>query len=314
MAETLSLKYKLINWLLFITLCLIWGSSFVLMKEGLKVLTAYQVATLRMLSSGIVLSPFAYKAFKRVPSNQLGLVILSGFLGSFFPAYLFCIAETKIDSSLAGILNAFTPLFTILTGLLFFKMKVLTAKKTMGIIIGFTGLLLLFTSNGHLDFKNISYSALVLLATLLYGLNLNLVGGRLHEVGSFNIATIAFVFLIIPCLVILYFTGYFSLPLASSSFLFSTTASAVLGIMGTAVASVLFYVLIKRAGPLFSSMVSYAIPIVAVGWGLILSEPITGMEIVSLCVILAGVYLVNSNNNPFSRSIKSKKRMMQSDL
>ena len=308
------MKHKLINWLLFITLCLIWGSSFVIMKEGLKGLTAYQVATLRMLSAGIVLLPFAYKALKNVPSNRLGLVILSGFLGSFFPAYLFCIAETKIDSSLAGILNAFTPLFTILTGLLFFKMKILTTKKSLGIIIGFTGLLLLFTSNGHLDFKNFSYSALILLATLFYALNLNLVGRKLHEVGSLNIATIAFVFLIIPCLVILYFTGYFSLPMGTATFLFSTVASVVLGIMGTAAASVLFYLLIKRAGALFSSMISYVIPIVAVCWGLLLDEQITKMEIASLGIILTGVYLVNSNNNPFSRSIKSKERIVESDF
>jgi drug/metabolite transporter (DMT)-like permease len=284
------------------------------MKEGMKVLTPYQVATLRMLSAGIVLLPFAYQAFKNIPSNQLGLVILSGFLGSFFPAYLFCIAETKIDSSLAGILNAFTPLFTILTGILFFKMKILTAKKTAGIIIGFTGLLLLFTSNGHVDFKNISYSALILLATLLYGLNLNLVGRRLHHIGSLNIATLAFVFLIIPCLVILYYTGYFSLPMGNATFIYSTVASAALGIMGTAVASVLFYLLIKKAGALFSSMISYAIPVVAVGWGLLLDEQVTRMEIVSLGVILTGVYLVNSNNNPFSRSLKSKERILENEL
>ena len=280
----------------------------------MKVLTPYQVATLRMLSAGIVLIPFAYKAFKNIPSDQLGLVILSGFLGSFFPAYLFCIAETKIDSSLAGILNAFTPLFTILTGILFFKMKILTAKKTVGIVIGFIGLLLLFTSNGHVDFKNISYSALILLATLLYGLNLNLVGRKLHHIGSLNIATLAFVFLIIPCLVILYYTGYFSLPMGNANFLYSTVASAALGIMGTAVASVLFYLLIKRAGALYSSMISYAIPVVAVGWGLLLDEQITRMEIVSLGVILTGVYLVNSNNNPFSRSLKSKKRIRENEL
>jgi len=280
----------------------------------MKVLTPYQVATLRMLSAGIVLIPFAYKAFKNIPSDQLGLVILSGFLGSFFPAYLFCIAETKIDSSLAGILNAFTPLFTILTGILFFKMKILTAKKTVGIVIGFIGLLLLFTSNGHVDFKNISYSALILLATLLYGLNLNLVGRKLHHIGSLNIATLAFVFLIIPCLVILYYTGYFSLPMGNANFLYSTVASAALGIMGTAVASILFYLLIKRAGALYSSMISYAIPVVAVGWGLLLDEQITRMEIVSLGVILTGVYLVNSNNNPFSRSLKSKKRIRENEL
>lgn len=258
-------------------------------------LTPYQVATLRILSAGIVLIPFAYKAFKKAPFNQFGLIILSGFLGSFFPAYLFCIAETKIDSALAGILNAFTPLFTILTGLLFFEMRLFSTKKIIGVLIGFVGLLLLFTSNGHLDFNNFSYSALILLATLLYGININMVGKKLHLVGSLNIASLAFVFLIIPCLFILYFTGYFSLPLGSAAVLFSTASSSVLGIMGTAVASILYYMLIKSAGPLFTSMVSYTVPIVALFWGVFIDEQITKMEIVSLGIILSGVYLVNSN-------------------
>ena len=149
------LKEKIFNWGLFILLSFIWGSSFMLMKEGMQVLTPYQVAALRILSAGVVLIPFTYQAIKQVPKEKLGLVALSGLLGSFFPAFLFCIAETKIDSSLAGILNALTPLFTIVVGILFFQLKA-ERKKIIGIVIGFIGLILLFTGSGHVDFKNVS--------------------------------------------------------------------------------------------------------------------------------------------------------------
>lgn len=117
------MRDKLINWGIFFILSVIWGSSFILMKEGMHVLSPYQVASIRILSAGLILTPFALKALKQIPQNKWLLVILSGLLGNFFPAYLFCIAETEIDSSLAGILNALTPMFTILVGISFFQLK-----------------------------------------------------------------------------------------------------------------------------------------------------------------------------------------------
>jgi drug/metabolite transporter (DMT)-like permease len=276
------------------------------MKEGLVALTAYQVATIRILSAGIVLIPFTWKAFKAIPRKKIGLVILSGLLGSFFPAYLFCLAETKIDSSLAGILNAFTTFFTIIIGVIFFELKA-GLKKIIGIMIGFTGLILLFAGNGKIDFKNISFSALILLATALYGINVNMVGKYLKGATSLHIATLAFVFLIIPCMVILYFTGYFNMSFSGQMF-FSTLASSVLGIGGTAIASILFYMLIKRSGALFSTMVAYGIPFVAVFWGMVLGEKVTAIQVVSLGIILMGVYLTNSNKNPLSFKFKHNEK------
>jgi drug/metabolite transporter (DMT)-like permease len=117
-------KNTYIKWILFVLLSLIWGSSFILMKEGLKGLNAYQVASLRILSAGITLLPFLGKAIKGIPKNMLIPIVLSGFLGTFFPAFLFCIAETKIDSSLAGVLNSLTPICTIAIGTAFFKLKI----------------------------------------------------------------------------------------------------------------------------------------------------------------------------------------------
>jgi drug/metabolite transporter (DMT)-like permease len=286
---------KLINWGIFIVLSIIWGSSFILMKEGMRVLTPYQVASIRILSAGLILTPFALKALRQVPQNKWLLVILSGLLGNFFPAYLFCIAETEIDSSLAGILNALTPMFTILVGISFFQLKA-NSTKILGVIIGFIGLCLLMLSGKEVSFSNLSYAGLVLLATLCYGINVNMVGRYMKEVGSLNIASLAFVFLIIPSSMILYITGYLQLELTSTPVLKATGASFVLGVLGTAFASIIFYMLVKRAGTLFASMVTYGIPFVAVFWGLLDGEQITLLQVGCLGVILCGVYLVNKKS------------------
>ncbi len=286
------MRDKLINWGIFAVLSLIWGSSFILMKAGMNALTPYQVASIRMLSAGLVLIPFARKAFLQIPRNKLLLVVLSGMVGSFFPAYLFCIAETKIDSALAGILNALTPFFVIIVGILFFGFRP-NMQKTIGVLIGFAGLCFLIAPSGNISFQHFSYTLLILVATLLYGINVNMVGRHLQGVGSLNIASVAFVFLVIPCITILYFTGYFALPLSHKDVLLSTLASFVLGMMGTAVASILFYMLIKRAGTLFGSMVTYGIPFIAVLWGVWGGEQVSWMQVGCLGIILTGVYLVN---------------------
>jgi len=283
---------KLINVAIFCALSIIWGSSFVLMKEGLTALSAYQVASLRMLFSGLVLLPFAINAFKKIPKEKMGIVFLSGFLGNFIPAYLFCIAETNIDSSLAGILNSLTPLFTILVGLSFFKTTI-NKQKMIGVMIGFIGLCLLFAAGKNISFQNLSFASLVLVATFFYGLNVNLVGKFLKNIRSIDIVSVAFAFLIIPSALILYITGYFSMSFNNPHFQQATIASIILGVVGTSIASILFYMLIKRSTIIFASMVTYGIPVIAVAWGVYFGESISILQIGSLLIILAGVYIVN---------------------
>lgn len=245
-----------------------------------------------MLSAGLVLIPFARKAFREIPRNKMFLVIMSGLLGSFFPAYLFCIAETRIDSSLAGILNALTPFCVIVIGISFFQLQANT-KKIIGILVGFAGLCLLVTPNSHFGLDTLPYSLLIVLATAFYGVNINLVARHMQGMGSLNIVSVAFVFLIIPCIIILGATGYFNLPFDNKEVWVSTMASFVLGVMGTAVASIIFYMLVKRAGTLFASMVPYVIPFVAIVWGVWYGENITVIQLGCLGIILAGVYIVN---------------------
>ena len=284
---------KLINWLIFIILSFIWGSSFVLMKEGLLHLTAYQVASLRIISSGLVLLPVAYKSYKQIPGNKILVTFLSGFLGSLLPAYLFCIAEERIDSALAGVLNSLTPIFVIVVGALFFQSKT-SLNKVIGIIIALTGSILLFISQPGFSTNSNSVDVLlIVLATIMYGININMVRRHLHDIPSIQIASLALFLNAIPALAVLYFTGYFNKDLLSHGVLVSTAYSFILGVFGTAIASVMFYMLIKRAGVVFSSMVTYAIPLVAIMWGVIYGEKIGWKQAAGLVIILTGVWVAN---------------------
>ncbi|MFN0081152.1 MAG: DMT family transporter [Ferruginibacter sp.] len=281
------------NWLIFIVLSLIWGSSFVLMKEGLKSLTAFQVASLRIISAGVIFLPIVVRSIIKIPAKKIGLIFLSGVLGSLLPAFCFCIAEQHIDSSLAGTLNALTPIFAIIVGALFFKTN--TARnKILGIAISFTGsILLFFAQPGFYKSSNATDVLLIIAATICYGININLVGKFLRDIPSLNIVAVALSLNAIPAAFVLYFTGYFEQAIFAKEMLVSTASTTLLGVVGTAAASVIFYMLIKRSGVVFSSMVTYAIPIVAIFWGIVYGETVGWKQFSCLLIILLGVYVAN---------------------
>lgn len=262
------------------------------MKEGLKMLNAYQVAALRISSAGLVLVPVAFKYIKEIPLSKIAPILLAGLLGTFIPAFLYCIAETKIDSSLAAFLNALTPISTIIIGVLFFKSR-LIVKKILGVLLGLAGMGVLLLGDGSVNLDNLSFSSLVLIATVCYSLNANIVNRYLKDVSSTRIAAVAFGVWMLPAIAILAFTGFFSLSFRDPAVLRATSAGLILGIVGTAIASIIFYNLLKRAGIVFSSLVTYGIPFVALMWGLIAGENITMIQIIGLAIILCAVYITN---------------------
>ena len=290
--------FKTINWLIFSALCIIWGSSFILMKAGMQVLSPYQVASLRIFSAGIVLLPFTFNTIKKYSLKMIGLFIITGTVGTLLPAFLFCIAESKVDSGIAGILNALTPICTIVAGIAFFKLKV-SKIKILAVFIGFIGLSLLISLDGrsfHLDLTRILYSLLILIATILYGINLNIVGKYMKNVPAIEMVSISLMFTMIPCLFILIFTGYFTPTNFDSNYINSSLYSIILGLFGTSIASIIFYILVKRTDIIFASLVTYCIPFVAIAWGIWYGEIITFKQIICLMIILLGVYLENINS------------------
>ncbi len=283
-----------VNWLIFIALAIIWGSSFILIKIGLdNHLSPYQVASLRIVSAGLVLLPTMIKNIRRIPANKLFIVFMSGALGSLLPSFLFCMAEEGIDSSLAGTLNCLTPIFVIVTGAWFFNTKA-SANQIIGIIIAFAGSILLLVSKGHIqESRHLVFVSFVVLATISYGINVNMVSRHLLHIPSLHIAAVALSLNAVPALLVLVFTGYFSLPLGNQDLLLATGASSLMGIAGTAFATILFYMLVKRAGGIFASMVTYGIPFIAIGWGIFFGEEFGWKQVFCLLIILFGVYWVN---------------------
>lgn len=283
---------KLISWLLFILLCLIWGSSFILMKVSKEGLTAPQIAGLRIFSAGLVFLPFAISHFRQIPRSKLVLVILTGLFGNLLPAFLFAAAIIHIDSSLTGILNSLTPICVVILGILIFRDKI-GSRKIMGVLVGFAGLCILTFTQKDVSLQNLGYASLVILATISYGLNVNLVSHYLQGVKPVQVASVSLAIMAIPSGLVLWQQDFFTLDFNDTVVQWSVINSAILGIVGSAIATALFYILVQKAGGLFASLVTYGIPFVALAWGFMDGEAITIIEIVCLLIILVGVFLAN---------------------
>jgi drug/metabolite transporter (DMT)-like permease len=283
---------KFISWSVFILLCFIWGSSFILMKVSNQGLTASQIAALRIFSAGLVFIPFAFFHINSVPRTKIGLLIVAGIFGNLLPAFCFAIALLKIDSSLAGVLNSLTPICVVAVGVLFFRDKI-KAQKIIGVMIGFAGLCLLTFTQKNISVHNFGYAGLVLVGTISYGINVNLVSHFLREIKPIHIATTSIAFMTIPSGIILWQQGGFQLDLSDSTVQWAVFNSILLGLVASAVATVLFYILVQKASGLFASLVTYGIPFVALFWGFLDGESITITGFISLAIILLGVFLAN---------------------
>ncbi len=267
------------------------------MKDSTTALSSVQIAALRIFSAGLVFVPFAIFHFNKIPKAKLGPVVLSAVFGNLIPAFLFAEALTKIDGSLGGILNSLTPIFVVVVGIFFFKQKIESAKIA-GVLTGFVGLVLLtllptLMGEKSISLNNINYTLLVLLATFLYGINVNMVGKYLKGLNPIHAATVSLSFMVIPTIIILIWKGFFKLNFSDPGIQKAVFYVSLLGILGSAIATALFYVLVKRAGGLFASLVTYGIPFIAMFWGFFDGEEITWLQLVCLGIILFGVYLAN---------------------
>jgi drug/metabolite transporter (DMT)-like permease len=220
------------------------------------------------------------------------LLIVSGLLGNLMPAFLFALAIDKIDSSMEGILNSLTPLFVILIAVVFFKAKP-GRNKIIGVLVGLVGLVMLSLSQRSLVGSDFEYTLLILLATLMYGINVNIVSHFLQGLDPLKMASVSLGFMAIPAGIIVWQHHVFSMFQYDESARLSIAASALLGVVGSAIATVLFYQLIKRAGGLFASLVTYGIPVVSILWGVLDGEQVTLLQVGCLGIILSGVYLAN---------------------
>jgi len=281
---------KQLKWAYLLVLSLIWGSSFILIKRGLVGLTAVQVGSLRLIFAALFLLIIGFKSLRKISRRQWKFVAITSVFGTFMPAFLFAIAETQVDSSIVAILNSLTPLNTLVLGILVFGIQ-FQKRQVFGVFVGLMGCLLLVLSGASAHpGQNYYYVVLVVIATISYAINVNLIKKYLSDLNSLSITTGNFAVLLIPALLILSttdFTQRISFDATQHSLLFVM----ILGVLGTGIANVLFFKLIQISSPVFATSVTYLIPIVAFFWGLLDNEMLTPIQFFGAFIILIGVYL-----------------------
>lgn len=279
-----------LKWLLLIVLALIWGSSFILIKKGLVGLTPLQLGSLRIIFSALFLLIIGFKSLTQIHSYQWKYIALTSLFGTFIPVFLFAIAQTQISSSVSSILNSLTPLNTLILGGIAFG---LTFKRTQvfGVIIGLIGTLLLIINGAmHHPNQNYWYTILVLIASVCYATNVNLLKKYLSDVKPLSITTGNFAVMIIPALIVLFSTDFLGV-VKDVEVQNSMIYVMILGIVGTGIANVIFFKLIQMSSPVFATSVTYLIPVVAFFWGLLDKEMLTPVQFLGAFIILIGVYL-----------------------
>lgn len=278
---------------ILLLLAFVWGSSFILMKIGLKSFSSNQAAAIRMFLASIVLVPIAIKNIRQLKKKDVRSLLIAGFIGSFIPAFLFTKAQTQIDSALAGMLNSLTPVFTLIVGYLFFKAKS-GWKQMLGLVLGLVGALALISLGEGVSIRNINtYALYIVLATLMYGTNVNVIKSTLTHLTGAQITSFSFMFLW-PVALVYLLTTDFNPVFENPNWYYHLLALAILGIIGTALAMLLMNSLIRYSSAVFSASVTYIIPIFAIMWGIFDGERITILHIICMTVIMVGVYLINT--------------------
>lgn len=280
-------KIKIWHWLVLAALSVIWGTSYILMKKGLESFSASQIGSLRIIITFLSLLPVAIRNLPKLNrSNILSLTII-GFFGSGIPAFLFPLAQTRIDSSLAGMLNTLSPVFTLVIGIMFYRQQKIKSQFA-GVFLGLLGAVgLLYSGSFSLNY----YGIFVVLATLLYGISTNEVS-KVKGINGLQITSLAF-FILSPFAIVIFLFTDIHAATETTNWLRNLGYITILSVFGSAVALALFYLLVRDTSPVFASMVTYFIPIVATLWGVADNEHLTPSMMVSVILILGGVYLIN---------------------
>ncbi|HEY0045701.1 MAG TPA: EamA family transporter [Flavobacterium sp.] len=278
------------KWLYLVVLALIWGSSFILIKKGLLGLNPFQLGALRIIFAALFLLAIGFKSLPVIPRYKWKYIAMTAVLGTFIPVFLFSVAQTEISSSVSSILNSLTPLNTLGFGVLAFG---LTTKRSqlIGVLIGLAGSALLIF-NGALNHpeQNYWYTILVIIASMCYALNVNLIKKHLSDLSPIAISAGNFALMLIPALIVLLCTNFIDV-VETERVQHSILFVVVLGVFGTGVANIIFFRLIQMSSAVFASSVTYLIPVVAFFWGLLDNEMLTPVQFIGAFIILVGVYL-----------------------
>ena len=287
---------KPIDYLTLAVLSIIWGTSYILIKRGLLVFSPLQVAALRLGISALALLPFAFVHVPRVAWRQIPLLILIGITGTGLPAFLFPFAQTELSSSLTGMLSALTPLCTFVVAYLFFRAREGTGRQFFGVLLGLAGAITLAWAapGGGGATTQFAYAGFILLACICYATSSNLVARYFRGTSAMTITVVSFLLVGFPALIWALTAGAV-LETAGSQVdgagWWALTYVAVLALFSTVLGGILFFRMVQRTGAVFSSTVSYIIPLVALSWGLLDGELLSWYQLPGIALVLVGVSL-----------------------
>ncbi len=287
-----NMKTKENKWLFLVVLSLIWGSSFILIKRGLEGLNPFQVGSLRVIFTAIFLLLIGFKSMLKIPKEKWKYIAVTSFFGTFLPVYLFAYAQTQIHSSVSAILNSLTPMNTLILGVLFFGLS-FKPTQIVGVLIGLVGSILLVYNGAinHPD-QNYFYSIFIIIASLCYATNVNLIKRHLSDLSPMSISVGNFAVISIPALIVLSCTDFFNI-VSYEKTQEAMAYVAILGILGTGIANLIFFKLIQISSPVFATSVTYLIPVVAFGWGLLDNEMLTTVQFFGAFIVLIGVFMAS---------------------
>jgi drug/metabolite transporter (DMT)-like permease len=282
------------KWLYFSLLSLVWGSSFILMKKALLGVTPIQLGALRMIFTAVFLLSVATPSLKKIEKKHYKYIFYTAIAGTFIPGFLFAFAITNIDSAVVAILNSLTPFYTLILGAMAFGFA-FNRTQFHGILIGLVGTLILILKGADLNpDQNYWYALLIIIASFGYALNANMIKKYLNDLNALSIVTGNFLLLLIPAIIVLAFTDFFkTFDLKNEILMRSLGYLAILSIVGTGIAKTIYNKLVQVSDPVFSSSVTYIIPLVAIFWGVLDGEKLSALQIFGGVIILLGVYLVN---------------------
>ena len=281
------------KWFYLVILSLIWGSSFILIKKGLVGLNSVQLASLRMIFAASVIYVYSYNSIKKIPKKSWKWIVITAYLGTFFPVYLISYGQTEIESGLASIITTVTPINTLIIGIIFFSLT-FSIKQLLGLFIGLVGAVLLLYEASETNLNsNIYFSFFIYLTTVGYAASVNLIKKYLTNIPPEAVTAGIFLSISPPAIIVLYFSDFTDLNFQDPLILKSIFFVLVLGVFGSAIAQTLFNKFVKISSPIFASAVTYTMPVVAIFWALIDGEILSIMQFFATAIILIGVYLVN---------------------
>ena len=284
---------KIFPLLVLIFLSSIWGSSFILIKKGLLSFSPIQVAGLRIFFASIVLLPISIKHIKNDFKLHWKQLAFLGFISNLLPAFLIAVAQTKINSSLAGMLNSLTPITTMIIGVIFFKTK-FNSKLSLGLVTGLLGTIILsfVSSNGNFGSFNF-YVLFVVAITVLYGFSGNIIKDFVRDINPLIIVPLELLTMLPVAIIVLFGSNIFHQIAVEKDAWFSLIAIFLLAAGSSSFAGIIYIKLVNKTTAVFASAATYLIPVVAIMWGIIDNEALFPLHFLGVGLIIIGVLLVN---------------------